>query len=48
MSQISVNNLTWQYDGRLKPAISNISFEVEKGEFILILGSSGSGKSTLA
>jgi len=47
MSQISVNNLTWQYDGRLKPAISNISFEVEKGEFILILGSSGSGKSTL-
>lgn len=48
MSQISVNNLTWQYDGRLKPAISNISFEVEKGEFILVLGSSGSGKSTLA
>ena len=48
MSQISVNNLSWQYDGRSKPAISNISFDVEKGEFILILGSSGSGKSTLA
>jgi len=48
MSQISVNNLTWQYDGRLTPAISNISFEVERGGFILILGSSGSGKSTLA
>lgn len=48
MSQISVNNLSWQYDGRSRPAISNISFYVEKGEFILILGSSGSGKSTLA
>ncbi len=48
MSQISVNNLTWQYDGRSRPAISNISFDVERGEFILILGSSGSGKSTLA
>jgi len=48
VSQISVNNLSWQYDGRSKPAISNISFDVEKGEFILILGSSGSGKSTLA
>ncbi len=48
MSQISVNNLSWQYAGRSRPAISNISFDVEKGEFILILGSSGSGKSTLA
>jgi energy-coupling factor transport system ATP-binding protein len=48
VSQISVNNLSWQYDGRSRPAISNISFDVEKGEFILILGSSGSGKSTLA
>ena len=48
MSQISVNNLSWQYDGRSRPAISNISFDVEKCEFILILGSSGSGKSTLA
>jgi energy-coupling factor transport system ATP-binding protein len=48
VSQISVNNLSWQYDGRSKNAISNISFKIEKGEFILILGSSGSGKSTLA
>jgi len=47
VSQILVNNLSWQYDGRSRPAISNISFDVEKGEFILILGSSGSGKSTL-
>ncbi len=31
----------------LTKAIDNISFEVEKGEFIAIMGSSGSGKTTL-
>lgn len=31
----------------LTKAIDNISFEVEKGEFVAIMGSSGSGKTTL-
>lgn len=31
----------------LTKAINNISFEVEKGEFVAIMGSSGSGKTTL-
>ena len=31
----------------LTKAIDNISFEVEKGEFVAIMGSSGSGQTTL-
>ena len=31
----------------LTKAIDNISFEVDKGEFVAIMGASGSGKTTL-
>ncbi len=34
-------------NGSLTKAIDNISFEVEKGEFVAIMGASGSGKTTL-
>jgi energy-coupling factor transport system ATP-binding protein len=35
-------------EGPAEPALEDVSFEVEQGEFILVLGKSGSGKSTLA
>lgn len=46
---IQVQNLYKTYDkGKLKiPAVDNVSFSVNEGEFISIVGKSGSGKSTL-
>lgn len=45
---ISFNQLTFQYDAQAEATIKNISFDIAKGEKVLILGPSGSGKSTLA
>lgn len=42
---IEVRNLSFSYDDR--PVLRDISFKVEKGEFLSILGPNGVGKSTL-
>ncbi len=46
---LEVKNIEKYYGNKsnLTKAIDNISFEVEKGEFVGIMGASGSGKSTL-
>ena len=47
MSKLAIQNLSFSYDG-INKVIDDISFSVDKGSFVSILGHNGSGKSTLA
>ena len=47
MELLKVENLSFTYPGQDKPALRQVSFTVNSGEFVVLCGESGCGKTTL-
>ena len=47
MAYLTVSDLSFTYHGSKNPALTDCSFAVEEGDFLLIVGRSGCGKTTL-
>ncbi|MDR1368245.1 MAG: lipid A export permease/ATP-binding protein MsbA [Candidatus Accumulibacter sp.] len=45
--RLEIRNLSFRYPGSAKQVLNNISFSVEPGRMVALVGRSGSGKSTL-
>lgn len=47
MSVLTLDNVTYKYDGTTKTVLKNINMEFEEGVLYVIVGKSGAGKSTV-
>ncbi|MDY6826030.1 MAG: ABC transporter ATP-binding protein [Bacillota bacterium] len=47
MPYISLNRVSYIYNGRSKPAVENVTIAFEQGEKVALTGMNGSGKSTI-
>ncbi len=47
MEILAVRNLSFAYPGSETQTLTDVTFSVEKGDFLLVCGATGSGKSTL-
>lgn len=48
MAIISVSKLSYKYTNSDRKAVDDVSFDIEQGDWVAIVGHNGSGKSTLA
>ena len=46
MASVRLEKVTKRYPGAREPAVTEVSFAIDDGEFMVILGPSGCGKST--
>ena len=47
MALLEIENLSFSYPESEKRVLDNVSFSLERGDFLLVCGATGSGKSTL-